>query len=217
MSFLKTIMVYPQCLLNFIELLYSRGAAHGNTVQTVWDILRKRVSPVPCFQQPPSDITSRTDPALERHSKPGQYCGDWFSTCFALSVWKLRCRVDLTEGSHCFSFMLWHAHELDDMFSIRSVFFFSLFLIWVLLPFNHFTCVCVCFSASPLERAVTEDEMYITRSTVMFRGKGWPLVHFLNRCSLFGARLLSVSFFSVHCPLPERLGAYTSMCGLGEN
>lgn len=141
-------MVYPQCLLNFIELLYSWRAAHGNTVQTVWDILRKRVSPVPCFQTHPlTSLHERILPWKDTRNQANIWGFVFYMFC--LERLKASPRSGLNRRISFFFFFLWHAHELDDMFSNRSVFFF-LFSIWVLFKLDHFMCVCV-FSASPFE------------------------------------------------------------------
>lgn len=144
-------MVYPQCLLNFIELLYSRGAAHGNTVQTVWDILRKRVSPVPCFQTHPlTSLHERILPWKDTRNQANIWRFVFYMFCLerlkASPRSGLNRRISLV---FLFFFILWHAHELDDMFSKISV-FFSVFNLGFVQVRSLYVCVCV-FSASPFE------------------------------------------------------------------
>lgn len=126
-------MVYPQCLLNFIELLYSQGAAHGNIVQKVLDILRKRDSPVPCFQSHPLTSLHERILPLKDTQKPDR-CGRVFFYMFCLESLKarreLRGGVDFNRRILSF-FILWHAHELDDMLGVFKQKCSFLFLIWV--------------------------------------------------------------------------------------
>lgn len=141
-------MVYPQCLLNFIELLYSRGAAHGNTVQTVWDILRKRVSPVPCFQNHPlTSLHKRILPWKDTRNQAN--IGGFVFYMFCLERLKASPWSGLNRRIS-FSFLFCGMRmNLMTCFQKRSVLF--LFLIWVFFKVRSlYVCVCV-FSASPFE------------------------------------------------------------------
>lgn len=141
-------MVYPQCLLNFIELLYSQGAAHGKIVQTVWDILRKRDSPVPCFQShPPTSLHERILPSKDTQKRRPISEG-FFSTMFCLESMKASWQSGLkTEGSCHFIFsfcgMRMNLMTCQEC-SNRSVLSFSVFNLRFFFLFDHFTCVRVC-------------------------------------------------------------------------
>lgn len=98
-------MVYPQCLLNFIELLYSWGAAHGNIVQTVLDIFEGLKCSM--FQNHPlTSLHKRILPWKDTLTQDS--IGGFSFYMFCLENLKarreLRRRVDLTEGSCHFSF-----------------------------------------------------------------------------------------------------------------
>lgn len=159
-------MVYPQCLLNFIELLYSWGAAHGNIVQTVLDIFEGLTCSM--FQNHP--LTSLHKRVLPWKDTLTQDSIGGFSFLHSLP-WEF----ESTSGASPQSglnrrilsfFILWHAHELDDMLGVfpkRSVFFF-------LFSIRFFQvrslCVCVCvFFASPFEWRHEAVPWQITKCT----------------------------------------------------
>lgn len=154
----KMIMVYPQCLLNFIELLYSQGAAHGNIVQTVLDILRKRDSPVPCFQSHPlTSLHERILPLKDTQKLRPISEVFFFFFCFymfCLESLKASRRSGLkTEGScHFFHFVACAWTWLH----VRSVqtevfFFFSDFHLRFFPIRSLYVCVCVFFLHPPFE------------------------------------------------------------------
>lgn len=173
-------MVYPQCLLNFIELLYSRGAAHCA------DRLRHfEEEGLTCsmFSTPPSDISSQKDPASERLSKPGRYRWISFPTCSALRVWKRvgSFAAEWTQQKDLVIYFFvhfvacawtwWHVRS----FRKRSV-FFSVFNLRFFKFRSLYVCACVFFCIPPPPIWVASwscavTKMYITRSIVMFQGR----------------------------------------------
>lgn len=196
MSFLKTIMVYPQCLLNFIELLYSWGAAHGNTVQTVWDILRKRVSPVPCFQT--HTLTSLHERILPWKDTRNQ-ANIWGFVFYMFCLERLKASPRSGLNRRISLFFLFCGMRMNLMTCFQKevfFFFFPVFNLGFVQVRSLYVCVrvfCIPIWVASWSCAVTKDKMYITRSIVMFQGKGWPLVVNFLLMIPFGAHLLSAS------------------------
>lgn len=125
-----------------------------------WDILRKRVSPVPCFQYHP--LTSLHEKILSWKDTRNQddTGGIFFPTCFCLVEFESTAVEWTKQKGLFFFFILWHAHELDDMLGVfkeKCLFLFVcfLFLIWVFQVRSLYMCVCVCVRvfcfASPFE------------------------------------------------------------------
>lgn len=103
-------------------------------------------------------------------------------------------------------FILWHAHELEDMLRVfnQKCFFFFFFFCFQFGFFqvrSLYVCVCVCvfFFCIPHLSGVMNlcrdknDEMYITRSIVMFQERVWPLVVIFLPMIPFCTHLLNAS------------------------
>lgn len=140
-------MVYPQCLLN---VLSSCAVGSCSGADSCGRFEEEGVSPFPCFpNRPLTSLHGRILPWKDSRNQDN-IGGEFFCTRFCLESSKARGKLRRGLNRRISSFfILWHAHELDDMLGVfkkRSVYsVFFCFQFGFFFELDDSVCACVCF------------------------------------------------------------------------